>query len=57
MKDERTMGRLIIQKTDADSNKPLEGVEFVLTAKAAGGEMAKQVTDKEGRQNQRFQKR
>lgn len=49
MKDERAMGRLIIQKTDADSGESLEGVEFTLTEKDGDKEAITLVTDKDGR--------
>lgn len=49
MKDERAMGRLIIDKKDADSKEALAGVEFTLTEKDTGKEAAKLVTDKDGR--------
>lgn len=49
MKDERAMGRLVINKKDADSKEALAGVEFTLTEKETGKEAAKLVTDKNGR--------
>lgn len=49
MKDERAMGRLVIQKTDGDSKKALSGVEFSLVEKGGGKEVAKLVTDKDGK--------
>lgn len=48
MQDERAMGRLKIRKTEEGSKKPLEGVEFTLTEKESGKEVAKLVTDKKG---------
>ena len=48
MQDERAMGRLKIRKTEEGSKKPLEGVEFTLTEKESGKEVAKLVTDKNG---------
>lgn len=49
MEDERAMGRLSILKTDADNKEALAGVEFSLTEKESGKEVAKLVTDKEGK--------
>lgn len=49
MEDERAMGRLVIQKTDSQSKEALSGVEFTLTDKESGKEVAKLVTDKDGR--------
>mgnify|MGYP002230236258 CR=1 FL=1 len=49
MEDERAMGRLVIQKTDAQSKEALSGVEFTLTEKDSGKEVAKLTTDKDGR--------
>ena len=49
MKDERAMGVLKIQKTDAETKNPLEGVEFTLFEKESGKEVAKLVTDKDGK--------
>ena len=49
MKDERAMGVLKIQKTDAETKNPLEGVEFTLFEKESGKEAAKLVTDKDGK--------
>lgn len=49
MKDERAMGRLIIHKTDGESKAALAGVEFVLTEKETGKEVATLITDKEGK--------
>lgn len=49
MEDERAMGRLVIQKTDAQSKEALSGVEFTLTEKESGKEVAKLTTDKDGR--------
>ncbi|MFV0527647.1 MAG: SpaA isopeptide-forming pilin-related protein [Lachnospiraceae bacterium] len=49
MKDERAMGRLVLQKTDTESKKVLEGVEFTLTDKGTGKDVAKLVTDKDGK--------
>ena len=48
MQDERTVGKLKIRKTEEGSKKPLEGVEFTLTEKESGKEVAKLVTDKNG---------
>lgn len=48
MQDERAMGQLKIRKTEEGSKKPLEGVEFTLTEKESGKEVAKLVTDKNG---------
>lgn len=48
MKDERAMGRLRIQKSDADSKQGLAGVEFTLFEKESGKEAAKLVTGKDG---------
>ena len=49
MKDERAMGRLLIQKTDADGKGALSGVEFSLVEKGSGKEVAKLVTGKDGK--------
>lgn len=49
MEDERAMGRLVIQKTDAQSKEALSGVEFTLTEKVSGKEVAKLTTDTDGR--------
>ena len=49
MKDERAMGVLKIQKTDAETKNPLEGVEFTLFEKESGKEVAKLVMDKDGK--------
>ena len=48
MRDERAMGRLRIQKTDSESNEPLEDVEFTLYEKGSGEEAAVLITDKDG---------
>ena len=48
MKDERAMGVLKIHKTDAETGKALEGVEFTLYEKGSGKEAAVLVTDKDG---------
>lgn len=49
MKDERAMGVLKIRKTDTETKKALEGVEFTLSEKKSGKEVAKLVTDKDGK--------
>lgn len=49
MRDERTRGRLKIQKEDSESGEALEGVEFSLREKASGKEAARLITDKEGK--------
>ncbi len=49
MKDERAMGILKIQKTDAETKAALEGVEFTLFEKESGKEAGKLVTDKDGK--------
>ncbi len=48
MKDVRVMGVLKIHKTDAETGKALEGVEFTLYEKESGKEAAVLVTDKDG---------
>lgn len=48
MKDAHPIGRLVIKKTDADSNVPLAGVEFVLKEKKTKKTVAKLITDETG---------
>lgn len=49
MEDERAMGQLVIVKTDADSKKALEGVEFILSEKESGKEVGRLKTGKDGK--------
>ena len=49
MKDERPMGRLCVNKTDAENGVALQGVEFEIRNKVTGEAAGTLVTDKDGR--------
>lgn len=49
MKDERPMGRLCVNKTDAENGAALQGVEFEIRNKVTGEMVGTLVTDKDGR--------
>lgn len=49
MKDERPMGRLCVNKTDAENGAALQGVEFEIRNKVTGETAGTLVTDKDGR--------